>query len=106
MTRLGSKTFETSWSKSFVDALYRSETIELRKSPSLGVSSTPSESERDFRIRLQQAAKEARVKLPALETVEEIYEMASEDGNKDLDYAATLTLLEKWAGVQVKVKAA
>ncbi|HXY52961.1 MAG TPA: NAD(P)-dependent oxidoreductase [Terriglobales bacterium] len=48
------------------------------------------------------AAKEARVKLPALETVEEIYEMAAEDGHQDLDYAATLTLLEKWAGVEVK----
>jgi 3-hydroxyisobutyrate dehydrogenase-like beta-hydroxyacid dehydrogenase len=52
------------------------------------------------------AAKEARVKLPALETVEEIYEMATEDGHSDEDYAATLTLLEKWAGVQVKVEAA
>jgi len=48
------------------------------------------------------AAKEARVKLPALETVEEIYEMAAEDGHQDLDYAATLNLLEKWAGVEVK----
>jgi hypothetical protein len=28
--------------------------------------------------------------------------MASEEGNQDLDYAATLMLLEKWAGVQVK----
>jgi 3-hydroxyisobutyrate dehydrogenase-like beta-hydroxyacid dehydrogenase len=53
-----------------------------------------------------EAAKEARVKLPGLQTVEEIYELATEDGNKDLDYAATLTLLEKWAGVQVKGKAA
>jgi 3-hydroxyisobutyrate dehydrogenase-like beta-hydroxyacid dehydrogenase len=48
------------------------------------------------------AAKEVRVKLPGLETVEEVYEMAAEDGNQDLDYAATLTLLEKWAGVEVK----
>ena len=48
------------------------------------------------------AAKEARVKLPALETVEEVYEMAAEEGQQDLDYAATLTLLEKWAGVEVK----
>jgi len=48
------------------------------------------------------AAKEARVKLPALETVQEIYEMAAEDGHQDLDCAATLTLLEKWAGVEVK----
>jgi len=60
---------------------------------------------KDIRLALE-AAKEARVKLPALETVEEIYEMASEDGNSDLDYAATLTLLEKWAGVQVKGEAA
>jgi len=49
-----------------------------------------------------EAAREARTKLPALETVEEIYEMATEDGHQDLDYAATLTLLEKWAGVEVK----
>jgi 3-hydroxyisobutyrate dehydrogenase-like beta-hydroxyacid dehydrogenase len=52
------------------------------------------------------AAKEARVKLPGLETVEEIYEMSTEDGHRDLDYAATITLLEKWAGVQVKSEAA
>jgi 3-hydroxyisobutyrate dehydrogenase-like beta-hydroxyacid dehydrogenase len=49
-----------------------------------------------------EAAKEARVKLPGLETVEEIYDMATEDGHENLDYAATLTLLEKWAGVEVK----
>lgn len=60
---------------------------------------------KDIRLALE-AAKEARVKLPGLETVEEVYEMATEDGHKDLDYAATLTLLEKWAGVQVKGKAA
>jgi 3-hydroxyisobutyrate dehydrogenase-like beta-hydroxyacid dehydrogenase len=52
------------------------------------------------------AAREARVKLPALETVEEIYELATEEGHRDLDYAATLTLLEKWAGIQVKGEAA
>lgn len=60
---------------------------------------------KDIRLTLE-AAKEARVKLPALETVEELYEMATEDGHRDLDYAATLTLLEKWAGVQVAGKAA
>jgi 3-hydroxyisobutyrate dehydrogenase-like beta-hydroxyacid dehydrogenase len=60
---------------------------------------------KDIRLALE-AAKEARVKLPALETVEEIYEMATEDGHRDLDYAATLTLLEKWAGIQVKGEAA
>ena len=56
---------------------------------------------KDIRLALE-AAKEARVKLPALETVEEIYDMATEDGHENLDYAATLTLLEKWAGVEVK----
>jgi 3-hydroxyisobutyrate dehydrogenase-like beta-hydroxyacid dehydrogenase len=56
---------------------------------------------KDIRLTLE-AAKEVRVKLPALETVEEIYEMATEDGHQDLDYAATIALLEKWAGVEVK----
>ena len=55
---------------------------------------------KDIRLALS-AAKEARVKLPALETVEEIYALATEEGHADLDYAATLTLLEKWAGVEV-----
>jgi 3-hydroxyisobutyrate dehydrogenase/2-hydroxy-3-oxopropionate reductase len=60
---------------------------------------------KDIRLTLE-AARELRVKLPALETVEEVYELASEEGHQDLDYAATLTLLEKWAGVEVKGAAA
>ena len=48
------------------------------------------------------AAREHRVKLPGLETVEEIYEIATEEGHADLDYAATLVLLEKWAGIEAK----
>jgi 3-hydroxyisobutyrate dehydrogenase-like beta-hydroxyacid dehydrogenase len=56
---------------------------------------------KDIKLMLE-AAKESRVKLPALEIVEEIYDVAVEDGNGDLDYAATITLLEKWAGVEVK----
>lgn len=60
---------------------------------------------KDIRLALE-AAKEARVKLPGIETVEEIYDMAVEDGHADLDYAATLMLLEKWAGVEVKGQAA
>ena len=54
---------------------------------------------------LLDAAKEARVKLPALETVDEIYEIAEEEGLADMDYAATLELLEKWAGIAVKTAA-
>jgi 3-hydroxyisobutyrate dehydrogenase/2-hydroxy-3-oxopropionate reductase len=60
---------------------------------------------KDIRLALD-AAKEARVKLPGLETVEEVYDMAVEDGHAELDYAATLLLLEKWAGVEVKGQAA
>lgn len=60
---------------------------------------------KDIRLALD-AAKEARVKLPALETVEEVYDVATEDGQQDLDYSATITLLEKWAGVKVKGQSA
>jgi 3-hydroxyisobutyrate dehydrogenase/2-hydroxy-3-oxopropionate reductase len=56
---------------------------------------------KDIRLTLE-AAKEVRVKLPALETVEEVYEMSTEDGHQDLDYAATIALLEKWAKVEVR----
>src|ERR1700722_19075765 len=55
---------------------------------------------KDLKLALE-AAKELRVRLPGLETVEEIYDVADEDGHGDLDYAATLTLLEKWAGGEV-----
>jgi 3-hydroxyisobutyrate dehydrogenase-like beta-hydroxyacid dehydrogenase len=46
------------------------------------------------------AARELRVKLPGIETVKEVYEIAAEEGHSDEDYAATLALLEKWAGIQ------
>lgn len=52
------------------------------------------------------AAREARVKLPGIETVDEVYEVAHDEGMDDLDYAATLTLLEKWAGIEVSTAAA
>ena len=47
-------------SRSFQDWLYRNKTLNLLKSPSLGVPSNPEESERDFRIRLQESAREKR----------------------------------------------
>src|ERR1700704_823081 len=56
---------------------------------------------KDIHLTLE-AAKEARVRLPGLEAVEEVYDLAAEEGHENLDYAATLTLLEKWAGVEVK----
>jgi len=48
---------------------------------------------------MMDAARQNRVKLPGLETVKEIYELAIEEGQENLDYAATLTLLERWAGL-------
>ncbi|MBS1213259.1 MAG: hypothetical protein H6R26_1876, partial [Proteobacteria bacterium] len=48
------------WSRDLVQWLYGSQTLELHKSPSLGETSKPGESERDFRLRLQQAGRENR----------------------------------------------
>jgi hypothetical protein len=48
------------WGKSFQEWLFRNMTITLLKSPALGEVSRPGESERDFRIRLQTAARETR----------------------------------------------
>jgi hypothetical protein len=48
------------WSKAFGAWLYGSQALELWRSPSVGALSNPGESERDFRIRLQQAAREQR----------------------------------------------
>ncbi len=46
------------------------------------------------------AARENGVKLPGLEKIDEVYEAASRAGLGDLDYAATITLLEEWAGLK------
>jgi phage host-nuclease inhibitor protein Gam len=50
----------TAWTKAYVDALYRGMTLKIFKSPSLGAWSKPTESERNFRVRLQQEGREAR----------------------------------------------
>lgn len=46
------------------------------------------------------AAKNAGVKIPGLQTVDEVYEESVKDGWKDLDYAATMRVIEKWAGLK------
>jgi hypothetical protein len=48
------------WQKDMAAWLYRNQKLELLRSPSLGQTSNADESERDFRIRLQQAAREQR----------------------------------------------
>lgn len=48
------------WSKDFANWLARTCKVEVFRSPSLGVTSRPGESERDFRVRLQHTAHEHR----------------------------------------------
>jgi hypothetical protein len=48
------------WAKGFTAWLTHEQTLSLFRSPSLGVVSTAGESERDFRVRLQHVAREAR----------------------------------------------
>lgn len=55
----------TTWNKTFATWLFRAQDLTLLSSPSLGAFSKPGESERDFRVRLQQAARERRDQLKA-----------------------------------------
>ncbi|MBI5087284.1 MAG: DUF87 domain-containing protein [Acidobacteria bacterium] len=48
------------WQKSFATWVYQTQTLDLLRSPSTGEVSKLGESERDFRLRSQQAAREAR----------------------------------------------
>ena len=48
------------WRKDFANWIYRTQRLELCESPELDIASNPGESERDFRIRLQQIAREQR----------------------------------------------
>ena len=50
----------TAWRKALAEMLYRSRRYELLQSETFGVVSTPGESERDFRIRLADVAREER----------------------------------------------
>ncbi len=53
------KSFDA-WKKSYADMLFRTQKIDLLRSDSLGEVSKPGESEKDFRVRLQLAARERR----------------------------------------------
>ena len=64
------------WEKDFADFLYRSRRWSLHESEEFGLVSEPGESEGDFRVRVQEAAREAR-------DVE--VEKARADLEKDLD---------------------
>jgi hypothetical protein len=49
-----------SWRKDLASWIYRNQRLELLESPALEIVSNPGESERDFRVRLQQLAREQR----------------------------------------------
>jgi len=53
------------WTKGFSDLVYRTQRLDLLKSPSVDEVSKPDESERDFRARLQQTAREQRDQMSA-----------------------------------------
>ena len=48
------------WRKDFASWIYRNQRLELLESPSLDIASNPGEPEGDFRVRLQQIAREKR----------------------------------------------
>ena len=48
------------WRKDFASWIYRNQRLELLESPSLDIASNPGETEGDFRVRLQQIAREKR----------------------------------------------
>lgn len=50
----------TKWRRQFADWVYRTQVVRILRSPVLEEASRPEESERDFRIRLQQLARERR----------------------------------------------
>lgn len=54
---------------------------------------------KDIRLMLE-AAQESGAQLPALDTVNAIYDEAEKQGFRDLDYAATLLTVEKRAGLK------
>jgi len=76
------------WGDDFVDKIYREGAFDVLKSPSVGMYSRPGESERDFRVRLIEDAREERDRRvdalrekygSRLERLEDQLERAEED---------------------------
>jgi hypothetical protein len=112
------------WEKDFATWLYGTQRLELLKSSSLKLTSQPGEDERDFRIRLQQNAREQRdeaidklrskysSKLATLQErkrkAEQTVEVQAEQAKRaKLDTALSIgsTLLGAFAGRKVSTKA-
>ena len=68
---LGDPKSYAAWGADFREWLYRSQALRVFRSPALEVSSQPGESEKDFRLRLQQSGRERRDQL--LERIRQRY---------------------------------
>jgi hypothetical protein len=68
---LGDPKSYAAWGADFREWLYRSQALRVLRSPSLEVTSRPGESEKDFRLRLQQGGRERRDQL--LERIRQRY---------------------------------
>jgi hypothetical protein len=86
------------WSRDFVSWAYGSQKLELLRSPSTGQVSAAGESERDFRVRLQQATREQRDDktellrkkyAPKIAILQERIRKAEQAVNREADQAKT-----------------
>jgi hypothetical protein len=89
------------WTKDFASWLFRMQKLELFRCASLGEISKPGESERDFRVRLQQSAREERDNsaeqlrkryAPKLATLEERKRKAAQTVEREKDQSQQQTL--------------
>jgi len=92
------------WTRDFREWLYRSQSLRLLKSPSLDIVSSPGESEKDFRLRLQQVGRERRDQL--LERVRQRYAARIVSLQERIRRAAQATEREKEQAKQQKVQTA
>jgi hypothetical protein len=92
------------WSKDFREWLYRSQSLQLLRSPSLDIVSRPGESEKDFRVRLQQTGRERRDEL--LERVRRRYAARLASLQERIRRAAQASEREKEQAKQQKLQTA
>ena len=92
------------WGKDFKTWLYRNQALELFKSPSLSMVSMPGETERDFRVRLQLAAREKRDML--IEKIRKQYIVKIEKMQERIQRAELSVEKEKEQAKQEKLKTA
>ena len=84
------------WERDFKKWVYQNKTLELWKNPAMKITSNPEESERDFRIRLQQLAHERRDEeterlrrkyAPKMKTLEERIRRAEQAVEREAEQA-------------------